>query len=198
MLPIVKNAGGIFVQKYCKEMFTIPNFLSLVRIILIPFFVFQYMSAEETKDYYLAAIIVLLSGITDLLDGLIARNFNQASEIGKALDPIADKLTQAAIAICLLFRYQFMWILFGLFVIKELFMGINSLILLKRGKRMDGAKWFGKLSTAIFYLAMVFLIAFPNIHPVLATVLIVITGFFLLLSFLLYIPIYINMYQNSK
>lgn len=180
-----------------KELFSVPNFLSTVRLILIPFFIYEYVTADRAEDYYLAAVIVVLSGLTDLLDGFIARNFNQTTDLGKVLDPIADKLTQAAIAACLLLRYKYMWVLFTLFAVKELFMGINSLILLKRGKKLNGAMWFGKLSTAVFYVAMFFLVAFPGIDPVLAGGLMIITGIFLSLSFFMYIPVFMKMYHNA-
>lgn len=117
-----------------KEIFTIPNCLSYIRIILLPIFIYIYSTANETSDYYLAAVIILFSALTDLFDGLIARKFNQITELGKALDPIADKLQQAAIAICLMFKFHYMWIIFALFVVKELLMGINGLILLKKEK----------------------------------------------------------------
>lgn len=179
-----------------KEIFTIPNCLSYIRIILLPFFVYIYVTATEPKDYYIAAAIILISALTDLFDGLIARTFNQITELGKALDPIADKLQQAAIAFCLMFKYKYMWIVVLLFVVKELFMGINGLILLKRGKKLDGAQWFGKVSTAVFYVAMLALIAFPDIDLFIANILMAVTFIFLALSFLLYIPLYIKLYKE--
>ena len=173
-----------------KEIFTIPNCLSYIRIILLPFFVYIYVTATEPKDYYIAAAIILISALTDLFDGLIARTFNQITELGKALDPIADKLQQAAIAFCLMFKYKYMWIVVLLFVVKELFMGINGLILLKRGKKLDGAQWFGKV------VAMLALIAFPDIDLFIANILMAVTFIFLALSFLLYIPLYIKLYKE--
>ena len=179
-----------------KEIFTIPNLLSIFRIILIPIFVSLYILAREPRDYWLATIVIFISSLTDFFDGLIARKFNQISEFGKALDPIADKLTQIAIAACLLVRYQYMIFLFILLVIKELFMAINGIILLKRGKKLDGAMWFGKLSTAVFYITMIILTAFPTIDIQIANMLILITGLFLFLSFILYIPEYRKLYRG--
>ncbi|RKQ33547.1 CDP-alcohol phosphatidyltransferase family protein [Oceanobacillus halophilus] len=180
-----------------REVFTIPNILSIIRLILIPIFIYTYVTATGTNDYYIAAIIILLSGLTDFLDGFVARKFNQITELGKTLDPIADKLTQAAVAIILMFRYPYMWILVILFVLKELFMGINGLILLKRGKKLDGAKWFGKVSTTVFYIAMGLLIAFPELELQSVYLLIITTGIFLSLSFVMYVPEYIKLYRNS-
>jgi cardiolipin synthase len=181
-----------------KEVFSIPNILSYIRILLIPVFVYLFFNATETSDYYFIGLIIFLSALTDALDGWIARKFNQITELGKVVDPVADKLTQAAIVICLLFRYPYMWILFILFVAKELFMGINGLILLKRGKKLDGAKWFGKLSTAVFYIAMGILITFPNLNEEFVAFLMMITGAVLLLSLLLYIPEFIKLYSKKN
>jgi cardiolipin synthase len=180
-----------------KDIFTIPNILSYIRIILIPFFAYYYITATGPADYYIAAFIILLSGLSDMLDGLIARKFNQITEIGKIIDPIADKLTQMAIIVCLLFQYEYVWVLIILFVAKELFMGINGLILLRKGKQLDGSMWFGKVSTAVFYVATFLLIAFPQMNDSMAVLLMTVTGAFLLLSFVLYIPVFAKMYRNS-
>jgi len=180
-----------------RELVTLPNMLSFLRIILIPIFIYTYINAETIQDYTFASVIIILSGLTDLLDGWIARTFKQITEIGKTLDPIADKLTQAAIAFCLMVQFENMWILVTLFVFKELFMGINGLILLKRkNKKLDGAMWFGKISTAVFYLTMTLLIAFPNLDNQTANLLIFITGLFLTLSFVLYVPLFYKMYKE--
>ncbi|KKE77655.1 CDP-alcohol phosphatidyltransferase family protein [Oceanobacillus caeni] len=178
-----------------REWLTIPNILSCIRILLIPFFIYIYFSATETNDYYIAAFIIFLSGLTDLLDGFIARKFNQITELGKTLDPIADKLTQAAIVICLVFHYPYMWILVLLVVLKELFMGINGLILLKKGKKLDGSKWFGKVSTTVFYVAMGLFIAFPELNLQVAAILVITTGIFLTISFIMYALEFIHLYR---
>lgn len=198
IVGLTLNVGGIDLKLSMKEVFSIPNILSYIRILLIPIFVFLFFNATDTRDYYVIGIIILLSGITDLLDGWIARKFNQITELGKVVDPIADKLTQAAIIICLLFRYPYMWILFALLVVKELFMGINGLLLLRHGKKLDGAKWFGKLSTAVFYVAMGILITFPNIEPGFVVLLVILTGIFLSISFLMYIPEFLRLYARKE
>lgn len=180
-----------------KEIFSIPNILSYIRLLLIPFFASIYITADSSNDYYVAAIIILFSGLTDLFDGFIARRFNQITELGKTVDPVADKLTQAAIVGCLMFRYEYMWLLVVLLVIKELFMGINGLILLKRGKKLDGAMWFGKVSTAVFYAATFILIGFPDITPQFASILMLVTAIFLGLSFFLYIPEFMRLYKKA-
>ena len=181
-----------------KRIFTIPNLLSCLRLLLIPFFVGEYLGAAGPGDYGRAALIILASGATDLLDGYIARRFDCITELGKTLDPVADKLTQAAILLCLLLRYRLMLILVGILAARDLFMAVNGLILLRRGKKLNGASWFGKMSTAVFYAASVILIAFPGLPAALASGIMLVVGGCLLLSFLLYIPLFIQMYQSGK
>lgn len=112
------------------------------------------------------------------------------TNLGKIVDPVADKLTQAAIVFSLSFRFQWLIPVVVLFVIKEGFMGIMGVILLKKGKMLNGAKWFGKVSTAVLYVVMFILILAPNIQEQIANTLIVLSGFLLLMSFILYIPVY--------
>lgn len=181
-----------------QEVFSVPNILSFVRILLIPIFMLFYLTAKTPVDYYIAASIILISGLTDMADGLIARKFHMITELGKALDPIADKLTQAAIVFTLIFRYPTMIFLFLLLAVKEIFMGVNGLILLKKGKKLDGAMWFGKLSTAVLYGVMFIFIAVPTLPPPIANALMIVTGFFLTLSFILYIPVFAGMHKGSK
>ncbi|MBE5963290.1 MAG: CDP-alcohol phosphatidyltransferase family protein [Lachnospiraceae bacterium] len=184
-------------MKYTKkEVFSIPNCLGYFRILLIPVFIFLYVKAETKSDYHMAAGIILLSGFTDFLDGFIARTFRQITELGKALDPIADKLTQGAIIIALMFKIEKMWMLVLFFICKEAFMGINGFLLLRRGKRLDGAMWFGKVSTAVFYLCTFVLICFPSLPYAAVISLMLVTAFFLALSFLLYIPVFARMYKR--
>ena len=84
-----------------KEIFSIPNIMGYFRILLIPVFCYLYITAESEREYLYAAFVVLISSLTDLFDGKIARRFNMITELGKALDPIADKLTHGALAVCL-------------------------------------------------------------------------------------------------
>lgn len=181
-----------------REIFSIPNILTYLRLLLIPFFVWTYLIAKEPLDYLIPAVIILLSGFTDVADGFIARHFNMVTDWGKAIDPIADKLTQAAIAFCLAFRFPGMWLLLGIFVVKELYMGIASLLLLRRGKKLDGAMWFGKVSTAVFYLVMMVLIAYPPMPLPVAYVMMAVSACFLLLSFFLYIPQFNHLFREYK
>ena len=96
----------MFIKDWKKEVFTIPNFLSLFRLLLIPVYIIIYLNAEEITDYYIAGGILAVSCLTDLVDGQIARRFNMISTVGKVLDPLADKLTQLALIHCLATKYN--------------------------------------------------------------------------------------------
>ena len=146
-----------------KEIFSIPNLMGYFRILLIPAFCYLYLTAENEHEYFLAALVVLISSLTDLFDGKIARRFHMVTELGKALDPIADKLTHAALAICLATRYPLMWVLITLLAVKEGYMGIMGLIFLRKGKMLNGAMWFGKVCTAILFAGLFVLFLFPEI-----------------------------------
>lgn len=174
-------------EKVKREALSLPNILSYLRILLIPAFTYLYFKGE----YISAALLVALSGITDMADGFIARRFDMITDWGKILDPVADKLTQAALIVCLLSRYRDMWLLVGVFFVKEITMGIAGLFALcKKKKKLSGAMWFGKVSTVVQFVAMTALFAFPM--PAGAVNAIVLTcAAFMLLAFVLYMREYL-------
>lgn len=135
-----------------NSVFTIPNMLSLIRLCLIPFITTTYTRGFEI----VALVLVVVSGFTDLLDGFIARNFGQISDLGKILDPLADKLTMAAVVFALLLRHPQIWLIMAVLVVKETLMLIGSYVLIKKGTRPAQAKLFGKLSTAYLYFLLFF------------------------------------------
>ena len=89
------------IKDWKKEVFTIPNLLSLFRLALIPVYAHIYLGATERRQFLIAGLILAISCLTDLIDGKIARRFNMISTLGKILDPIADKLTQFVLTFCL-------------------------------------------------------------------------------------------------
>ncbi|UUX33682.1 CDP-alcohol phosphatidyltransferase family protein [Fundicoccus culcitae] len=169
-----------------SDWLAIPNLLSLLRIILIPVFIYQYINAETDADYLWAAFTIILSGITDWLDGVIARRYNMITDLGKLLDPAADKLTQLAIIICLVFTWDYIWIVVVIFIIKEVSLIICDILLLRQGRVMDGALWYGKVSTATFYTCSILLVAFPNMDHRIAYTLMFLTAVGLLFAFISY------------
>lgn len=144
-----------------KKIFTIPNILSIVRILLIPVFIVLYLIGRQGENIYLmiSVAVVALSGFTDILDGIIARKCNMVSDLGKVLDPVADKLTQAAVAICLAIDNPIVIPMFVVFAVKESAMMIGALTLYKSTERRPiSAKWYGKMSTVILYAVMMLII----------------------------------------
>ena len=124
-------------KRIIREYFSIPNLMGYLRILLIPVYLYLYVHAETTRDYYIAAAVMFLSFMTDFFDGKIARKFNQITEFGKILDPIADKLTQGALVISFSFRYPAMAVLLAAFLVKECTMGMIGAWMMKKGYRMD-------------------------------------------------------------
>ena len=100
----------------------IPNALTILRIILIVPFVIYFMSGQISK----AVFVLVLSGLTDMLDGMIARNLNQFTELGQMLDPLSDKLTQAAVVICFAIKDPMLMPLLAIFLVKEISMAVRS------------------------------------------------------------------------
>lgn len=110
-------------NNYKNKILTIPNVLSFFRLCLIPLFVWLYYSQQK---YLETAYILMLSGATDIIDGFIARKYHMISDVGKVLDPIADKLTQAAMLFCLFTRFPLMIVPLALLLVKELYMGFGT------------------------------------------------------------------------
>lgn len=128
----------------------IPNTLTIVRFILIPFIVYYIL----TGQYIVGFIILTISGLTDILDGFIARKFNFITNFGKLIDPLADKTTQIAVLASLTFKGIIpLWILLIVFL-KEFIM-ISGASFLYGKKLVVSSRWYGKLATVLFYVAIV-------------------------------------------
>lgn len=181
-------------KKYTKkEIFTIPNLMGYFRILLIPIFCYLYFTAENSKDYYIASGVVLLSSLTDMFDGMIARRFHMITELGKALDPIADKLTHAALAFCLVTQYPLMVALIALMAVKESYMGFMGLKFLRLGKKLNGAMWFGKVCTAWLFAVLLLLFISVNMPYRIANILIRITMAVMVFTLCMYVRVLYKM-----
>lgn len=181
-----------------KDLWTIPNILCYIRFLLIPAFVILYIKATTPSEYLRAAIIVFISGMTDFLDGFIARKYHMITDLGKLIDPIADKLTQASLIFVLIVKIKWMYLLLILFLLLQLFLVVAGLVMLKKGTKLNGSKWFGKVSTTVFYAVMLILVSVPALNERITNTLMVVCGGFLLLSLLLYMKEYIMMYRGLK
>lgn len=146
-----------------KEICTIPNLLSLFRLILIPVYVFIYLNADSSMDYFVAATILAVSCLTDLIDGKIARHFGMISNVGKILDPLADKATQFTLIICLSVKYPVLIGLVILFVIKEGFQLIAGAVNLRKGIMLKGAQLSGKICTTVLFISLIVMVMIPNL-----------------------------------
>ena len=150
-------------KNWKREYFSIPNLMGYLRIVLVPVYLWVYLTAQGSRDYYLAAGIMLVSFLTDLLDGQVARRFNMITEFGKVLDPVADKLTQGSIAISFLFRYPDLWPMVLVLVGKEAFMFVAGLCTLRMGKTIGGARWYGKVCTAVLDAVLLAILLAPEL-----------------------------------
>ena len=169
---------------YSHKIITIPNLLTVLRVLLIPLFLWTYLGLE---NQYLALGVLAFSFFTDFLDGFIARHYHMVSDLGKAMDPVADKLNQASILVALAVRYPIMLVPFGVMFVKEVYLGILMLIVIKRSKTVFGADWHGKVATFLIYSTMALHLIWPGtIPPALSYVTVGITVCMQLLSFVLY------------
>lgn len=178
------------IKNWKKELFTIPNALSLFRLILIPVYVIIYMNADEPADYGVAAAILAVSCLTDLVDGKIARHFNMISHVGMVLDPIADKATQFTLIVCLAIDYPILRTLCVLFVIKEGFQLIAGLLTLRKGKMLGGALITGKVSTTVLFISLILMVLLPDMPEKTVQIVCVIDFAVLLIAFIDYIRVY--------
>lgn len=180
----------MFIRDWKKEILTIPNLLSLFRLVLIPVYVAIYLNARDASDYYIAAGILAVSCLTDLIDGKIARHFNMISTVGKILDPLADKATQFALILCLAMKYPVLQFLFGLFIVKESFQLIAGGINLKKGKMLKGALLTGKICTTVLFVSLILMVMIPALPKSVVDIIAIIDMVFMLISFADYLVTY--------
>lgn len=187
-----------------KDILTVPNALSLVRLLLIPVILWMYCA----KNWYIpAAGVVLFSTATDIVDGWVARTYHMVSDLGKFLDPVADKLTQMSMIVCLLWEaiakgnstLLFMLIaLLVLFVVKEIIMLVAGSVVLKKTDTVNSAKWYGKAVTVVLYCAMLALFVFPNMPAWLGPVLLAVCAAAILFALVRYLMFYASLLREEQ
>ena len=170
-----------------KDIFNIPNLLSLFRLALIPVYMYIYLNAEESRDYWLAGTILAISCLTDMVDGKIARKYNMITPLGKLLDPIADKFTQLVLTICLSLKYPVMRPVLILFLAKEFFQSFAALIHYRKGKALDGALPAGKVCTTVLFTSLTLLVIVPEMDPRVVDAFALVDGVCLLIAFVNYV-----------
>lgn len=171
------------IDKYKKKIITIPNILSTIRILMIPLIIWLYLGKQ---DYVLTGITVVISGLTDIVDGIIARKFHMISDVGKVLDPIADKSTQAVVIILLILDFPLMLLPLCIGILKEIFMAVTGYLVIKKCDVVLGANWHGKVATVVLTITMALHLVWHSINPIVSTILIIVCAALIALSLTLY------------
>ena len=174
----------MFIKNWKKDIFTIPNLLSLFRLVLIPVYATVYLNATQNYQFILAGFILAVSCLTDMIDGKIARKYGMITTLGKVLDPLADKLTQLTLTICLSMKYPVLYPVLGLFIMKELFQLVIGVVFLRKGKMLPGALLAGKVCTTVLFISLIALVLLPDIDPGAVTGIAVIDALYLGVSFM--------------
>lgn len=184
--------------KQKSDLWTVPNLLTYLRFVLVVPFVVLFLN----EKYLASAICIGLSGISDCLDGFFARRLNQVTQLGKLLDPIADKITLISVMLCMAFYAPNVIPILVILIAKDVAMLIGGVSLLKRKIAPPAAEWFGKLATIVFYFAVcviVFLKAVINYENLLIDdILLSITAVVMLYALYRYAKIYKLLIKNDK
>ena len=186
----------MLIKNWKQEILTIPNLLSIFRIALIPVYLYVYLHADGSEDYITAAVILSVSCLTDMVDGTIARKFNMVTNLGKLLDPVADKLTQLALMICLSIQHRALRLLLSVFLIKEFFQFFAMIVSLRQGKALNGALMTGKISTTVLFCSLTLMVLCPNLKGHTVNLLTGVSLVFLILAFCDYVLAYFG--KNKK
>lgn len=160
---------------------------------MIPIIIWLYRFRQA---YWLAAVVIVISGITDIADGVIARKFNMITNVGKLLDPVSDKLTQIALVLCLSIQFIPMRVLLVVQVIKELIILLLT-YLAARKKSINNAQWYGKLCTVILFIVTIIHILIPYLSEMVSWILSMIAMTFMVLSLVMYLRFYTHI-QNKQ
>ena len=174
-----------------KDIFTIPNFITLVRVFVLPLMI----SAMMKEDYSTLAILVVVVALSDFLDGWSARKFNMVSDVGKILDPIADKICLFVLSLALYIYTDFpLWALVMLWG-KDLLIVAGGSVIASKERIPITPNFWGKAAVAVEFIA--FIVFAFNLKPLKADTLIVMT-FFVVISFATYLSIFIQIILGKK
>lgn len=173
---------------------SIPNLITYFRLLLIPLFVLTYYE----ENYVLALACLALSAVSDVADGYIARHYHMVTDLGKFIDPVADKLTQAAMFFCVARRIPSIWILFGFLAVKELVMLLWGSVILRRTGEVNSARWYGKVCTAVLYASMALLVLLPDLPRQGVDIITGVCGAVMLMSLVLYSRWYLGILRTAS
>lgn len=186
------------VRLTAKEILTIPNLMSALRLVLAVLFWRIYTEGGIEENRNILTALMLISAVSDFLDGKIARRFHMVSEVGKLLDPLADKVTQGVLLLCLFSKYPVAKPLFVLFLFAQccmIFMGARTIVLTQKN---EGAKWYGKVNTAVFYVVMLLLVMIPGISDRTANVMMLVSGACMIAAILLYMRQFAILHREQE
>lgn len=191
----MKTTSPVNQDRYQKKILTIPNLLSLLRLAMIPLLVWLYVSQQK---YGWTAFVLLLSGLTDIVDGQIARRCNMVSDFGKFLDPIADKLTQLAMLACLMTRFPMMKIPLALLLFKEIISGLMGVFAARKTGVVFSSEWHGKTTTVLLYLTITLHLLWINIPIYVTSGLTTLCTMMMLVSGILYLIRSIKLFRSNR
>ena len=181
-----------------SDLFTVPNLLTYMRFILVAPFMYYFIN----QQYIPAAICIGISGLTDCFDGMLARKLNQVTSLGKILDPIADKVTLIAVAVCMLIYMPSILPIMLVLVVKELLMLIGGFVLLIKKIAPPPANIFGKVATLVFYFTICIVIFLKAVFSIEIMSLIVIGSVIVALAMLValvqYAMIFVKLLKNAN
>lgn len=179
-----------------EENLNIPNILSLARIIIIVPFVLYFLN----DDYLASAFVLIVSGFSDMFDGMIARSLGQITPLGKVLDPLADKLTLTAVIICMGIKFPEIVPFVVILILKDLSMLIAGSFLIKKGIEPPAARWYGKVATVFFYVSVIIIVALKAIwgvnRPIVSISLLSVTSAFMLFALFKYFIIFLKLIND--
>lgn len=181
-----------------SDLVTVPNILTYLRFLLVAPFIFFFLN----KNYIAAALCIGFSGLSDCLDGFLARKLDQVTSLGKILDPIADKVTLVSVAVCMVIYMPSLLPIMLVMIGKEFLMLLGGLILLIMKITPPPARWYGKVATVIFYLSVctiIFLKAAFNItNDMLITVTFIVTAAFMVFALVMYAALIVKQIKADK
>ena len=178
-----------------EKKWTLPNVLSMLRIVLVGVFLWAFFGLDKVNhNHILSGCVALTAAATDVLDGAIARHYHLISTLGQVLDPLADKLLQASVCVCIGYEYDLL-IIPLIYLGKEFCMLLGGFLLLKAGKVVPPSRWFGKLGTVCFFVCTLAILFFcdPVKDRLIAELLLAFAALVMLGAFSGYFKMYFNL-----
>lgn len=187
-----------------SDLVTIPNILTYMRLILVvPFVYFFVKGVQGEQNYYIAAAVCVgISGLTDCFDGMLARKLNQETSLGRILDPLADKITLIAVAVCMVIYIPALLPLMLILMVKDFIMLVCGFVLLLKKIPLPASRWYGKMATVVFYISVSIIIFLKAVYqyenPVLITTLFCVTTAVMLFAIFNYSKMFFDLLKENK